>query len=492
MSGKPEAISTERERPETNSTSAAATWGWGFLVACLLLFAVVTLPVIVNGAPLHDDFGRCVDPGKADYWQDQWELQGLFRPATTLEIVVTNGLCGTVPFGLVILIPWLLTIGVAFLTKIFLRDIGVPSPWSEIGAGLWLLAPLGTETALWPATLHVTLGLGLALMALMSFHKGNVLLGAALGLGSYLSVEQAILALPLAAFMVSPQNKRMRALTSSVVLSVGVLVVYSQWGGTDFGLAASFPQRIENVFRDVEEYAIMPAIGLGVQSVTAAVRWAFPISVLVLALCVTVGWTLGPKLLRITRSAEQGLGMRHAIGALALLVLINLPVALQFPHEHSPRVFTPTWLALAIFVAIAGSRIHWRRPRLAGAAAGGFIAGALLSLALSSWVRIETSSLDEEAMKRVAAETPDGGVVAVCGRTRTLVQPAPYGDFSTHEFNGTFTDEAYEYYTGNTAEIRVGGYAAGSRCPDTRGADVVLEFHELMNAQNGSGSSESR
>jgi hypothetical protein len=105
-------------------------------------------------------------------------------------------------------------------------------------------------------------------MALMSFHKGNVLLGAALGLGSYLSVEQAILALPLAAFMVSPQNKRMRALTSSVVLSVVVLVVYSQWGGTDFGLAASLPQRIENVFKDVEEYAIMPAIGLGVQSVT--------------------------------------------------------------------------------------------------------------------------------------------------------------------------------------------------------------------------------
>ena len=57
-------------------------------------------------------------------------------------------------------------------------------------------------------------------------------------------------------------------------------------------------------------------------------------SVLVLALGVTVGWTFGPKLLRTTRSAEQGLGMRHAIGALALLVLINLPVALQFPHQH--------------------------------------------------------------------------------------------------------------------------------------------------------------
>jgi len=265
MRGEPEAIPIRQELLETESSSGAtnATWGWRFLFTFLLLFAVVTVPVIVNGAPLHDDFGRCVDPRKADYWQDHWEAQGLFRPATTIEIVVTNGVCGTVPFGLVILIPWLVTIGVAFLTRSFLRELGVPSPWSEIGAGLWLLAPLGTETALWPATLHVTLGLGLALMALMSFHKGNVLLGAALGLGSYLSVEQAILALPLAAFMVSPRDKRIRAWTSSVVLSIGVLLVYSQWGGTTFGLAASLPQRIENVFRDVEEYAIMPAIGLG-------------------------------------------------------------------------------------------------------------------------------------------------------------------------------------------------------------------------------------
>ena len=70
-------------------------------------------------------------------------------------------------------------------------------------------------------------------------------------------------------------------------------------------------------------------------------------------------------------------------------------------------------------------------------------------------------------------------MVAICGRTRTLVQPAPYGDFSVHEFMGR-PDEAYEYYTGKTAEIRVGGYAAESNCPDTTGADVVFDFNELV------------
>jgi hypothetical protein len=82
-------------------------------------------------------------------------------------------------------------------------------------------------------------------------------------------------------------------------------------------------------------------------------------------------------------------------------------------------------------------------------------------------------------MEKIAAVTPEGGVVDICGRTRTLVQSAPHGDFSVHEFMGR-AHEAYEHYTGKTAEIRVGGYAAGSRCPDTAGADVVFELHELV------------
>ncbi|MGH9197839.1 MAG: hypothetical protein ACRD1T_19115, partial [Acidimicrobiia bacterium] len=230
--GKPKAAS--RKAPDTyGSPSAEATaWGWVFLIACLVLFAAVTVPVVLNGAPLLDDFGRCVDPQKAGYWQYHWKSQGIFRPATSIEIVVTNSLCRTVPFAFVILIPWLLTIGIAFLTRSFLRDVGVPSPWSEIGAGLWLLAPLGSESALWPAAFHVTLGLGLALLALRCFHRGRILVGALLGLGSYLSVEQTIFALPLAAFLVSPRDKRVRALMSSAVLSVGVLLAYSRWGGT--------------------------------------------------------------------------------------------------------------------------------------------------------------------------------------------------------------------------------------------------------------------
>jgi hypothetical protein len=445
------------------------------------LFAAVTLPVVVNGAPLLDDFGRCVDPQKPGYWHEHFERQGAFRPATTIEIVVTNGLCNRIPFSFIMLIPWLLTLGVALLTRAFLNDIGVNSPWSEIGAGLWLLAPLGTESAMWPAALHVPLGLGLALMALRSYRRGCIPLGMVLALGSYLSVEQTIFALPLAAWLVSPRDRRLGALVSSASLSVAVLTAYAIWPGAQHRLAVSLVDRIEEIFKEPQSYAVMPATGLGAQSIPAGVEWAFPMSLAVLAIGAMAGWFAGPRLL-LTQQSTSRLSLRSALPALALVVLINVPVALTFPHPDSPRIFAPTWLALVVFGAIAGSRLRWRRPRIAGTVGGLLLAGALLSLALSSSVRIRSANVVEEAMNAIASKVPDQATVAVCGVTRTIVEPAPTGDFSIHEFLN-LPGEAYEYYTGKTAEFRLGGYSAPRRCPDVEEADLVVDFPDLVDAR---------
>lgn len=473
------ALYESQGRPQAGprSTDRTRAWGRGFLVASIILFAAVTVPVIVNGAPLLGDFSRCITTDKPGYWHDYYARKGLFRPSSAASIFLINSLCGEVPFALIILLPWVLTIAVALLTRGFLKDIGVVSPWREIGAGLWLLAPLGTETALWPSALRVALGLGLALLALRSFSRGGVVLGSFLGLLAYVSIEQAIFALPLAAWLVSPRDKRVRALVSTVALSGAILLMYALSHGESPRYAVSLSQRLANVFLNPQQYVIMPATGLGAQSIPAAVVWSFPVGLIVLALGGAAGWRIGPKLLK--GPFTKGTSARDAFVAVALLILINIPLALVAAHPDSPRVFAPTWLALVVFAAIVGSRARWRRPRPAGAVAGVLISAALLSLALSSWVRIETSHRVEDGMKKIAAVAPDGAIVAVCGWRRTLVEPAPTGAFSIHEFIN-FSGPAYEYYTGEAAEIRVSPTSTQSRCPQAEGADVVFDLADLV------------
>jgi hypothetical protein len=463
---------------EALESLGARRWGWAFLLAAAGLFAAMTLPVIINGAPLLDDFTRCLEPHRPGFWSQHFAATGAFRPMRVAEIGVINVICRTVPFSLAILIPWLLTLSVAFILRAFLRDLDVPPPWPEIGAGVCLLAPLGTESSLWPSALHIPLGLALALLALRMFKRGRVVPGLALTLVGYLSLEQLIFALPLAAWWVSAPRHRLKILAVSVSLSLAVIAIYATWPGTVGRLASPIMERTANVFRGVDSYAIMVGTGLGAHSIPTAIRWALPASLLVMAAGLVLGWVVGPRLLRSGMPVPR-LTYRSILLGLLILALVNIPVALTFPHPDSPRVFTPSWLALAAFAALIGWRVEWRSKRLIGAVAGVLIACSVLSLALSSWVRIRSSHLVEAAMSAQAAETPNGGVAAVCGVTRTVVQPAPSGDFSIHEFLN-FANEAYEYYTGKVATIRVGGTYTKDRCPDLSGADAVFEFQDLI------------
>ena len=85
-----------------------------------------------------------------------------------------SGLCGKVPFGLLIVVPLLLTLEAALLLRGLLHDLGLPAPWPEVGAALWLLQPLGTEAAVWPVQLTIPLGLCLALVALRVARRGRL------------------------------------------------------------------------------------------------------------------------------------------------------------------------------------------------------------------------------------------------------------------------------------------------------------------------------
>lgn len=258
-----------------------------------------------------------------------------------------------------------------------------------------------------------------------------------------------------------------------------ILAAYALFPGKSPCLDVSLSGRIRNVFSDLLHYAEMPAVGLGVHSIPSALRWAFPISALVLVLGGVAGFLTAKHLLISFREKLPKLNWtRYLLISAVLVMLVNLPLAIS-QHPDSPRVFTPTWLLLVILVAILGARLKWDRPALWGSLAGVFLAGALLSLALSSFVRVRTSDISKAAFAWIEDRVPSRGVVAVCGVERTMVNPAPTGDFSTHEFFN-FSDGAFRYYTGKKAEFRRGGEYFQSRCPDLEGVDLVVEFDSLV------------
>jgi hypothetical protein len=457
-------------------------------LAVAALFLLVTLPVVVAGQPLADDYHNCIRPtqvGLDGFLGESTRRLGAVRPARFIEIFVIAPLCQAVPFGLVILVPLALTLLVGLLLRGLLRDLDLPPPWPEVGAALWLLHPLGTEAALWPSALHVPLGLALALAALRLYRRGRHGWAALATVAACLSVE-IMLAFPLAAWMASPPEHRRRAAATATGIALLVLPAYALWPGTDVRSAVPPADRVAAVFSDPGWYVRFPAAGLGLHSIALAVWWAFPASVALLTLGGWVGARLGPRLLGDGPTGppppRQAL-LRWGAASAALAALVNVPLMVTLPRYHAPRTFTPTWLILAALVPVAASQVRWRRARLAGAAGGLFAAAALLSLALSVSVRLQTAEFNQAATRYLARRVPDGGVVAVCDVPRTVVTPAPVGSFALHEFAYDWAaEDAMRYYAGRDAEVRLGGPLWGTRCPDMAGADLVVGFEELRRA----------
>jgi hypothetical protein len=460
--------------------------GHWIFAAAVAGFLGIAAPVVWRGAPLADDFNNCVAPtelGLAGFLSTSWHQLGAIRPARFLEILVGALVCRHMPFGVAIAISAAMTVTVAWLTRQLLRDLDTPEPWCSVGAALWLLQPLGTEAGLWPAALHVPVGLTFALIALRAFVRGRVGWGLAATLVAVLSVEQVIALLPAAAWVLTPPSKKKSATFGSVSVVAASLAAFMLWPGTNPRLHVSLAERLRVLVWDPAFYVGYPAVGLGIHSIPLAAWWARPWSALALAGGVLTGAVLGPALTAHTLPINAHRRREELLVFAAMIVLANVLVVLAVPHQGSPRVFTPTWLVLSIAVARLGASINWRHRSLPGAILGGFAAGALLSLAFSVSVRAQSASFSQHAARLVAAEAPEEGRVAVCGVQRTVVSPAPRGAFAVHDFVYDWAAErAVTYYTGRHLKFSLAGELWNTPCPQPPDVDVVITFDQLTAA----------
>jgi hypothetical protein len=448
-------VSAEADRGSESTARIAGRLLFG--TASLALLAV-SAPVVLRGAPLADDFNNCLAPqdkGLLGFMSESFERLGLIRPARFIEILVTTGVCQTLPFGVAIAVGLAMTFVVALLLRRLMTMLGLAAPWPDFAAAVWLLQPLGLEAALWPAALHVTMGLAAALGSLIACRGRRLWLGALLALAAMLSVEQAILALPVAAWLVSPTDLRRRAAVVVGVVTATVVVAYLLVPGNDPRLNAGAAERTRGLFADVGFLARFPAGGVGAESIPLAVRWAFPLSVTVLVAGAVAGW-LWARGAWPTPDETPSSGMRSLIAVALLIVLANVPVLLSQPRQGSPRIFTPTWLILAAALALWLGRAQWRRRHIYGAVAGLYLSAAVLSLALSSWVRVETAGVVEHVSRALAEQTSDGDIVTLCKVPRAAVSPAPHGAFAVQDYLYDWAaEDALRYYTGRRATFRI-------------------------------------
>jgi hypothetical protein len=460
----------------------AAAW---VPVAAAALLLLVVAPVLIQGGLLGDEFIICLRPvhegGYGPYLHEIWRDTGVVRPARFIELLLISKTCTRIPYGLVMLVPLSLKVAAAFLLCALLRDLRTPTPWPELGAAMWLLEPVGTEAALWPAALHVLLGLVLALVALRLFGKGSLVWASVASAGAALSVEQVIFALPLAVWLTAPREHRRRATAVASVVMTIIVLAYATWPGANERQAVPLAARWHNVFAKGAWYFFFPASGLGLYSGAIAFLWALPYSVAIVVTGAIGGALLFARLLSgyTTPHLESGARVRAVLGVGLLIVLVNLPLIVT-EVGYSARTFTPTWLVLSGAFAATGAVVAWRRVRVLGALAGTFAAFAALSLALSASVRVQTDTFNRAAANWIADRTKDGAVVAICDVDRTAVNPAPLGAFHLHEFHSEW-GLWIEFYTGRIVEIRRSGQRYwGSRCPDLRGATLVISFPRLV------------
>jgi hypothetical protein len=461
------------------------TAGIWLVAAVAALLLIVVAPVVIQGGLLADEYIICLRPihdgGYGPYLHAIWRDTGVVRPARFIELLLISKTCTSVPYGLVILVPLALKFTAGFLLYGLLRDLRVSRPWPEIGIALWLLEPLGTEAALWPAALHVLLGLVLGLAALRLYRRGSLGWAALASLGAALSVEQVIFALPVAVWLTSPRELRSRATLVVTGVVAVVILAYAIRPGENERQALTLAERWHAAFAKREWYLFFPLAGLGLYSGALGFLWALPYSVAIVLIGAIAGAFLMPHLLagHVALRLERQAMVRAALAVGILVVLVNVPLIVT-EVGYSARTFTPTWLVLSGALAAGGARVPWRRVRLLGVLAGTFAAFALLSLALSVSVRVRTDAFNRAAAKWIASRTKDGSVVAICDVDRTVTNPAPLGAFHLHEFHSTW-GAWIEFHTGRVVEIRRSGERYwGARCPDLRGADLVISFPQLV------------
>lgn len=456
------------------------------LIVVSVIFVAVTLPVLVRGGPLADDYHNCIRPTEVGYdgfLGESARRLGVVRPARFVEIFTIGSLCRRVPFGVIILVPLGLTLLVAFAVRGLLRDLHVPGVWPDVGGAIWLLHPVGAESALWPSALHVPLGLLAAVWALRWYRRERYVAATVAALVAFLSVEQTILALPLAAWLVSEGEGRRRSAVWCVSAAAAITIAYALGPGTDPRAAVPLVERVTSIVQDPLWYLEFPAVGLGLHSIPLAIVWAFPVSVLLLAGGTWLG-IAGRRRLAIggpPTGLDRRSLTRSALAIAALLLLVNLPLMTTVPRGHDPRTFSPTWLIVAVVVPLIATRVVFPKSAWIWGVAGALAVACVLSLALSVWVRYGTAGFTEASMRAIADRISDGQVVQVCGVERAVTWPAPAGSYALNEFVYDWAaHDALAYHTGRQARFRLAGPLWGTACPIGGEADLVVGFDELL------------
>jgi len=456
---------------------AARLGGLLLLGAASLALVGVSVPVVLRGAPLADDFNNCLAPqdmGLPGFMSESFDRLGVIRPARFVEILLTTGVCQNMPFGVAISVCLSMTFVVAFLLRRLLTMLGSSAPWPDVAAALWLLQPLGLEAALWPAALHVPIGLAAALGSLIAHRSRHLWMGVLLGLAAMLSLEQAILALPFAAWLVAHSDVRRRVLIAMTAVAATVTVAYLLVPGNDPRLSADATARVQGLFTDIAFFVRFPAAGVGAESIPLAVGWAFPVSVVVLIAGAVAGWRWGARWWPELPSTVRSWNIRSLIAVLVLIALVNVPVLLSQPRQGSPRTFTPTWLLLCAVAGLWLGRVSWRYRTLVGAVCGLYLGGSVLSLALSAWVRVGTADVVEHVSREIAERTTDGDVVTLCEVPRAAVSPAPRGAFAVQDYLYDWAaEDALRYYTGRQATFRIQLAGGEDGCPASEAALAV-------------------
>jgi hypothetical protein len=462
--------------------------GVPLLLGASALLVLVALPVVLRGAPLADDFFWCrqtAELGMAGLLGALYDYRGLVRPFRFIETGIVGALCGRVPFGLVMLPGLTATIATGWQLRALLRELGAGPRWAAVGGAVWLLNPVGLESALWPAAMHVPIGLGLAVGALRLVRAGRLGAGTVAALGAMACLEQVIFSLPLLAALVAPPGRRRRVAALAVAAALVLLAVYVAVPGQDPRTTATLADRLTAPLRQLGWYVEFPAIGLGAAAVPGALRWS-PVAGGVLLVAGAVAgaalaarapsWWAGRDVVAPARRRGT-----WVLAGLVVLALVNLPSIVTVPRDTSPRLFAPTWLALAAAAGLAGDRVRWRRPVFTGGVMGVAAATAVLSLAFAGAVRITHADQSAHAFERLAGLVDDGGLALVCDVPPKLVDPAPAGAFALHDlFYGWAAEPALWYVTGREARIRIG--YTGQDCPAAPGADVRLPLAALLEA----------
>jgi hypothetical protein len=259
---------------------------------------------------------------------------------------------------------------------------------------------------------------------------------------------------------------RRRVTIAMTAVAVVVVTAYLLVPGDDPRLSADATDRVRGLLSDVDFFVGFPAAGIGAESIPLAVRWAFPVSVVVLVAGAVAGWLWGSRMWPASPSSVRPSNIRALITVALLIVLVNVPVLLSQPRQGSPRIFTPTWLVLAAVAGLWLGQAKWNGRRVVVALAGLYLSGAVLSLALSAWVRVETADVVEQVSHQIAERTADGDLVTLCEVPRAVVAPAPRGAFAVQDYLYDWAaEDVLRYYTGRQATFRIQQADGEDGCP---------------------------